>query len=332
MKAVVLQEASTLLVKEVPKPELKAGEVLVKIHYAALNHRDQWSRMGMYPGLQYPAILGSDGCGVVESVASEEDQNWLGKTVIINPNINWGDNPEVQSPAYTILGMPSNGTMAEYLKVPVHRLHEKPAHLSNAEAAALPLAGLTAYRALFNKGQVKAGDKVFVTGIGGGVAQFALQFAKAAGATVFVNSGSDDKLENAIEKLGADFGINYKTEKWEKIVQKENPTGFNAIIDGAAGAAFGELVKMLAGGGNMVVYGTTAGNPSPIHIPRLFFSQANIKGSTMGNDQEFTQMIDFVKQHQIKPIVSSIRSIDEAVSAFDEMHEGKQFGKLVLEI
>jgi NADPH:quinone reductase-like Zn-dependent oxidoreductase len=333
MKAVVLQEsqAEKLVVKEMPLPELKPGEALVKIKTAALNHRDQWSRMGMYPGLRYPSILGSDGCGVVEKVADETDNQWLGKSVIMNPNVNWGDNPAFQSLNYTILGMPTNGTLAEYLAIPVHRLHEKPAHLSDIEAAALPLAALTAYRCVFPKGEVKAGQNVLVTGIGGGVALFALQFAVAVGAKVFVTSGSEEKLQKARE-LGATMGVNYKIDTWEKELQKQNPLGYHTIIDGAGGPGFGGLAKMLAQAGNMVVYGTTAGTPSPLHLPRLFFSQANIKGSTMGNDSEFEEMVDFVNQHKIKPVISSVRPIEEAISAFDEMHAGHQFGKLVIRI
>ncbi len=333
MKSVVLQEdpQAKLVVKDSPIPELKAGEALVKIKAAALNHRDQWCRVGMYPGLRYPSILGSDGCGVVEKVQDSQDEAWVGQEVIMNPNVNWGDSPAHQSAQYTILGMPTNGTMAEYLAIPVHRLHQKPAHLSAEAAAALPLAGLTAYRVAFYKGEISEGYDVLITGIGGGVALFALQFALAAGAQVVVTSGSEEKIEKAKE-IGASQGVNYKEEKWYKALQKEYPNGFQTIIDSAGGQDFGEVAKMIGPAGNMVVYGTTAGQPSPINLPRLFFSQGAIKGSTMGNDQEFKDMVEFVAKHKIEPIVSSVRPIDEAVSAFDEMDAGKQFGKLVLRI
>ena len=333
MKAVVLQEdpQEKLVVKDVELRDLKEGEVLVKMKAAALNHRDQWSRLGMYPGLRYPSILGSDGCGVVEKAHSPEDQDWVGKEVIMNPNVGWGDHPDFPSFNYTILGMPTNGTLSEYLIIPAHRLHLKPEHLSVEEAAALPLAGLTAYRAVFTKGNVIDQHQVFVTGIGGGVALFALQFAAAVGAKVCVSSSKEEKLKKAIE-LGATDGVNYKEERWFKNLQKKYPFGFNTIIDSAGGQDFGEVAKMIAQGGNMVVYGTTAGKPSPINLPRLFFSQASIKGSTMGNDQEFGDMIEFVRTHKIHPVISSVRPLDEAVSAFDEMDAGKQFGKLVIKI
>lgn len=333
MKAVVLQEdpQEKLVVKDVELRDLNEGEVLVKVKAAALNHRDQWSRVGMYPNLKYPSILGSDGCGVVEKVQSPQDQDWVGKEVIINPNVGWGDHPDYPSLNYTILGMPTDGTLAEYIIVPAHRLHLKPEHLSVEEAAALPLAGLTAYRVVFTKGQVIDKHHVFVSGIGGGVALFAMQFAAAVGAKVCVSSSKEEKLQKAME-LGASDGVNYKEELWFKQLRKKYPMGFQTIIDSAGGQDFGEVAKMIALGGSMVVYGTTAGKPSPINLPRLFFSQGSIKGSTMGNDQEFAAMVDFINQYKIHPVISSIRPLDEAISAFDEMDAGKQFGKLVIKI
>jgi len=333
MHALILQEnpQERLAIVSMPKPTAKAGEVVVKVHFAALNHRDQWSRVGMYPNLKYPSILGSDACGIVAEAGSEADKNWVGKRVIMNPNVGWGEHLAYPDYNYTILGMPTNGTLAEFVCLPAHRLIEAPAHLTDAEASAIPLAGLTAYRAIFNKGEVKAGGSVLITGIGGGVAQFAMLFAKAAGAKVFVTSGDEDKLTKALT-LGADFGVNYKTQGWEKLLQKQVPLGFQTIIDSGGGEAFGSLAKMLGFGGNMVVYGATAGTPSPLHLPRLFFAQASIKGSTMGNDREFVEMVNFINEYQIKPIISSIRSFDDVITAFDEMAAGKQFGKLVIQL
>ena len=156
----------------------------------------------MYPGIQFGTVLGSDGCGVVE----EGPDKWKGKAVIINPNVEWGSNPEVQSDSYSVLGMPTNGTLAEYIKVPAHRLHEKPAHLTDEEAAPLPLAGLTAFRATIKKGAANEGKRVLVTGAGGGVSQFAVAFAVASGAEVYVTSGSDEKIER-VKKMGVKGGF-----------------------------------------------------------------------------------------------------------------------------
>lgn len=333
MRALFLQEnpQEKLAILDVPIPTPQVGEALIKVKSAALNHRDQWCRVGMYPNIRFPSILGSDACGYVAEVGKAEDNTWVGKRVIINPNVGWGKHLAYPDYNYTILGMPTAGTLAEYVCVPIDRLIEAPEHLTDDEAAAIPLAGLTAYRAVFTKGETQQGKNVLITGIGGGVAQFAMLFAKAKGAKVFVTSGDDAKLEKA-KSLGADFGANYKVQGWEKMLQKQVPLGFDVIIDGSGGEAFGTLAKMLTLGGNMVVYGTTAGTPSPLNLPRLFFAQASIKGSTMGNDVEFVEMVDFIKTHQLKPIVSSVRPFSEVISAFDEMHEGKQFGKLVIQI
>jgi zinc-binding alcohol dehydrogenase/oxidoreductase len=333
MKALVLQdkEAERIILKDVPTPKPQNDEVLVKIKTASLNHRDQWCREGLYPQLTYPSILGSDACGMVEEVGNQANNHWIGKEVILNPNVDWGENPEVPSQDYTILGMPTNGTLAEYLLIPIHRLHPKPSHLTSEEASAIPLAGLTAFRCVFKKGGVKKNQNVLITGIGGGVALFALQFCVAIGAKVYVTSSSEEKIQKALT-LGAFLGIHYHLENWTKTLQKECPKGFDGIIDGAGGKDFGHIAKMLAPNGNMVVYGTTAGNPSPIHLPRLFFSQGSIKGSTMGNDEEFKAMLEFVAKHQIHPVISSVRPFEDVISAFDEMKAGKQFGKLVVKM
>jgi zinc-binding alcohol dehydrogenase/oxidoreductase len=201
MKALVLKEQSFQL-EEVENPILQKDQALVKVHFAALNHRDQWIREGQYAKIQLPAILGSDGCGEVTAVYNDEDKHWIGKEVIINPNINWGNNPAVQSREYQILGMPTHGTLAEYIVVKTDRLHVKPDYLTSEQAAALPLAGVTAYNALFNKGNVKHGMNVLISGVGGGVAQFAFLFTNAVGANVYVTSSKENVIQKC-KDLGA---------------------------------------------------------------------------------------------------------------------------------
>lgn len=330
MKALLLVDDSQdkIAIKEIDKPEPAAGEVLVEVKAAALNHRDQWCRMGMYPAIQYDTVLGSDGAGLVSEIGSGVDKAWLNKEVIINPNINWGTDENAQSADYQILGMPSNGTFAEYVIVKVDRLAEKPAHLDFAEAAALPLGGLTAFRAVFTKAQVSAGQQVLVTGIGGGVAQFAYQFATAAGAEVYVTSGHSDKLER-IKNHGAKGGYNYKNETWVKDALKQTG-GFDAVIDSAGGQSINDYLKLIRPGGRLVHYGSTTGAPKNLDVFRLFWSQASIHGTSMGSDSEFDRMITFVSQHEIKPIIDSVRAFDEIKSAFDEMNLGHQMGKLVI--
>ncbi len=181
MKALVIAAKNAPPVwTTIPSPAAGAGEAIVRVHAAALNHRDVWIQRGQYAGLRYPIVVGSDGAGVVEAGPA----NWVGKAVIINPSLHWGDHAGSQSSGFAVLGLPDDGTLAEYVRVPAGNLVEKPAHLSWEEAAALPLAGLTAYRSLVVWAQLRPGERVLVTGVGGGVALFALQFAVALGARV----------------------------------------------------------------------------------------------------------------------------------------------------
>ncbi len=328
MKALTLTDSGTIAIIEKDKPQPKAGEVLVRIQAAALNHRDQWIREGKYPGIKIGVTLGSDGAGVVEEVADGVNQDWLGKEVIINPNMNWGDNPAVQSADYKILGMPVDGTFAEYICVKADRLAEKPAHLTIAQAAALPLGGLTAFRALFTNGGLQKGEKVLVNGVGGGVAQFAFQFALAAGADVWVTSGSDEKVSFAIEQ-GAMCGFNYKEENWHKGA-KRTSEGFNLIIDSAGGDQLNQLIDTLLPAGRLVFYGATTGVPSKLSLHKLFWMQARLQGSTMGNDEEFQEMIRFVSDHRLEPFMEEPLPFTKIKDALDAMQDGRQFGKLVV--
>ena len=199
MKALILEGINQpLTYTDVEMPTLQAGEVLVKINAAAFNHRDYWIQKGQYGGLRFPSIQGSDGCGVVDTVFDDENKHWIGKEVVINPSLNWGNNPNTQAKDYIILGMAQDGTFAEYVKVHARLLHEKPAHLSAQQAAAFPLAGLTGFRALMTRAAAKPGDTVLITGAGGGVALFCVQFAIALGCNVYVTSGSDEKIAKAI--------------------------------------------------------------------------------------------------------------------------------------
>ena len=170
MHALILHTlGEPLQIQDQTLPELKAGFARVQVAAAALNRRDFWITQGQYPGIVTPIILGSDGCGTVQSVNGDA-KKWVGQEVIINPSLNWGDNPNYQGDDFSILGLPSNGTLATFVDVPIENLFEKPAHLTNDQAAALPLAAVTAWRALVTRGRCQPGDTVLVSGIGGGVA------------------------------------------------------------------------------------------------------------------------------------------------------------------
>ena len=318
MKALVLQgEKQALSYKEIDDLQPADGKVVVDIKAAALNHRDVYITQGLYPGIVFPIILGSDGAGLFE-----------GREVIINPSLTWGDNPNVQQKHYKILGMPDNGTFAEKVLVSPDKIHDKPAHLTFEQAAALPLAGLTAFRALFTKCQLKKGEKVLISGVGGGVALLACQFAIAAGAEVYVTSGSEEKIAKAIE-LGAKGGTNYRSDAWHKTLA-QLAGGFDVILDSAGGDGFANLLKAANPGGRIAIYGGTRGKIQNLSPQIIFWKQVSILGTTMGNDQDFKGMLDFVNQHQITPVVDNVFDLKDGNAALERMDKGLQFGKIVL--
>ncbi len=336
MKAAVLQNLhENLQIQDAEKPTAGHNEVVIQLKSAALNHRDVWIQKGLYPNIVTPLIMGSDGAGIVVEMGAGVDQELQLKEVIINPSHDWGKNEAFYGSEHSILGMPKNGTFAEFVKVEAKYVCEKPANLNFQQAAALPLAGLTAFRALFTRCKLNAKDKVLITGIGGGVALFALQFAVAAGAEVWVTSGSDEKIAKAIA-MGAKGGVNYKNPTWYRdlLVKAKGPKigYFNVIIDSAGGKGFTRLIDIAAPGGNICFYGGGTGNITDIVPARVFFKQLNILGTTMGTEKEFETMVNFVEKHKIVPIVDLVLPLSEVNQALEHMEAGKQFGKIVLSI
>ncbi len=333
MKAIVIEGVhQPLLVKEVPVPELATGEALVRIRAAAFNRRDWWIQQGKYAGLQFPLIPGSDGAGIVEDIrgSAADREQWLGKPVIINPALHWTRDSPAQPADFKILGLPDYGTFAEYVKVPIENLFVQPPHLSDVEAAAVPLAGLTAYRALFTKGNLKKGEKVLITGIGGGVATFALLWAVHAGAEVYVTSSQASKIDAAMQR-GAAGGANYRSEGWAEAL-KETAGGFDIIIDSALGSQFSHFPDLANPGGRIVFFGGTAGNIPELNGRKIFWKQLTIAGTTMGSATDFANMLDFANAHQAKPVIDSVHALDEANEAIRKMDDSAQFGKIVLEV
>ncbi len=302
-----------------PIPEETSDEAVVRLRAAALNHRDYWIYQGQYAHIRLPAVLGSDGAG-----------EWQGRPVIIYPALDWGNNHQMPSRSFRVLGMPEDGTFAEYIRVPRANLFPKPEHLDWIQAAALPLAGLTAYRVLFTRCRLQAGERVLITGIGGGVALMACQFALAAGATVFVTSGSDEKIRKAIQ-MGVSNGANYRSEGWDKQL-REMAGGFDVVIDSAGGDAFATLTALCNTGARMGIYGGGQGKINGLSPQVVFWKQLSILGSSMGSPQEFEQMLAFVRQHRIVPVVDSVFPLSEGNAALRLLSEARQFGKIVLSI
>jgi len=333
MRAVRLHQIGgpeNLQVDELPDPGLPPGGAVVRIEAAALNHRDVFIRQGLYPKIQLPAILGADGAGTVESVAPGADRSWVGRKVVIVPFDSWGDDPRVPGKDFLIRGMPRPGTFAEKIALPLDRLAPMPEHLSFAEAAALPLGGLTAYRALVTRGEVKKGDHVLVTGIGGGVATIAMVLAQALGAQVSVTSGSEEKLARA-KSMGAIAAVSYKQKGWDKELVKQAGRPPEVVIDSAGGPDFNALVAAVAPAGRIVTYGATRGPAEKLEMPRIFFKQIDIRGSTMGNDAEFHDMLALVSRARIKQLVDRVVPLSRYPEADQLMEKGDQMGKIVVD-
>lgn len=332
MKAVIFKGSGTpLQVGEYPKPRPVKDQVLIRLKAAALNHRDLWI-MEEQTSVNRPEgiILGSDGVGVVEDVGEDADPLLTGAEVIINPSMEWGNNPFVQGDTFKILGFPDNGTLAEFITVSKKYIFEVPEGLTTEECAALPLSGLTAYRALFSKARLRAKEKVLITGIGGGAALWALTFAVAYGARVYVTSGSDEKIARAVS-LGATGGFNYKQPTWAEEAARA-AGGFDIIVDSAGGDEFSKLIELALPGGRIVNFGRTAGAITNLPTRLLYWKQLSIFGSTMGTRDEFLSMIDFVESRKLKPVIDGVYPLDQVQAAFNRMSSRDHFGKLVIRI
>ncbi|KAI9826012.1 MAG: hypothetical protein M1819_007467 [Sarea resinae] len=354
---------------EVPTPIPSDNQLLIRLTAASVNHRDLFIRQHLYPGTTFSVPLLADGCGLVISTGSSPTaKSWLHKRVILNPGSGWADSAEgPEDPSgYRILGgtkLHPLGTLQDLVCIDASEVEEAPLHLDSVESAAIPLTGLTAYRALFTKsGNAKPGHNILITGIGGGVALMALLFAAAAGCNAFVTSGSEEKLQRA-KQLGAQGGVNYKAEGWEKKLVEQLPSDrkyIDAIIDGAGGNIVEKGAKILKvfelvflllivlqhfltstfcqPGGVIVSYGMTTG-PSLPYLMSAVLKNIEIRGSTMGSRAEFASMVSFVATKQLRPIISrtvrlekGMDDLEKVDALFEDMKAGSQFGKLVIDI
>jgi NADPH:quinone reductase-like Zn-dependent oxidoreductase len=250
---------------------------------------------------------------------------------VINPSLDWGEDARAQGPRYRILGLPENGTYAERVAVPAANLFPRPAALSWTQAAAVPLAGLTAYRALVTRARVAPGETVVVTGVGGGVATFALLFARHFGARVFVTSGSDDKIARAVE-LGAAGGVNYHHEGWGKALQALCDGGPDVLIDSAGRDALPTLIDVARPGARIVTFGATTGSPTMVEVRRIFWKQISLLGSTMGTPEEFGAMLALFEGGTLTPVVDRVFPLADTAQAHARMDQAGQFGKIVLNV
>ena len=270
-----------------------------------------------------PFVVGSDGAGVVAEVGSGVKGVSVGDEVVINPGLGWQKKTPAPPEGFGILGFPSNGTFAEEVVVPFDQVEPKPEHLNWTEAGVLPLAALTAYRALFTRGNVQEGQHVLLPGVGSGVITFVLQYAKAVGAKVTVTSRDKDKRKEAL-KLGADHAIDSASD-WSESMNGEK---VDLVIESVGTATFNQSLNAVKPGGTVVTFGASAGDDVSINIRTFFYGQYNLLGTTMGSHEEFREMLAFIQKYNIKPVVDQTYTLDEASKAFNRMQEAKQFGKI----
>ncbi len=324
---------SSLVMAQRPVPEPGAGEVRVRLGAMALNHLDLWVSRGL-PRRDLPAVLGADGAGTVEAVGPQVDGIGEGEEVVLYPVVSCGvcaacrAGQEVHCPRMGILGEHVDGTLQEAVVIPAGSCYPRPAHLTREQAAALPLAWLTAWRLLFTRGALRAGDTLVVVGIGGGVATACLFLAKAHGLRVIATSRDAEKRERALA-LGADLAL--PSEGFGKAVQAATEgLGARAVVDTVGPATLDESFRALAREGMVLSVGSTSGPKAEINLPRLFFRHLSLVTSTMGNRAEFAAMLDDVVSHAITPPIDRVVPLAEAPAAFARLEAGEQFGKLVI--
>ncbi|HVW70519.1 MAG TPA: zinc-binding dehydrogenase [Steroidobacteraceae bacterium] len=315
---------------EIERPEPAPGEVRVAIRAAALNHRELWITRGQYPGMQLPCTLGCDGAGVVDAVGEGVPASLLGVAVMLYPGLRWGDDARLPAESFGLLGMPGPGTLAQYICVPVANALAKPDYLSFEESAAIPLAALTAWRGLTTKAALAAGETLLITGVGGGVATFALQIAVAMGAKALVTSGSVATLEQA-QKLGATAGFNYKDEAWPKALRKA-ADGIDVVLDGAPATAYAGYSRSLKRGARVVIYGSTGGAQFPCTAPELFLKNLTLVGTNVGTLQELRSLLAFMEKHRIRPVIERTFALADAALALSHLERAHGMGKIVVSV
>jgi zinc-binding alcohol dehydrogenase/oxidoreductase len=328
LRAIELQrfgDPSGLVPVERPDPEPNHSEVLVDLVAASLNRRDWWIRRGGKAKL--PAVLGSDGAGVVSAIGEGVDSVAVGDEVVIYPASGWGGSDQSPDPSFEVLGVPAQGTYAERIVVHAHAVRPRPPDWTWAETAALPVAALTAWRALVTHGRVRAGTTVLVPGAGGGAAVACVQIAADLGARVLVTTSSREKLERAIA-LGAAGGALYTDADW---AEQLGPV--DVVIDSVGGEAVWEgALACLRRGGCLVNFADTGGDYGRVLLARLFLEHQRIVGTTLGSPREFDALLAHCRSAAWRPVIDSVYPLAEAAAAHERLDSPDRFGKIVLAI
>jgi NADPH:quinone reductase-like Zn-dependent oxidoreductase len=341
VKALAFSEfggADRLRWRDVPDPKIGPRDVLVRVRACALNHLDVFVREGI-PALRTPLPFwtGCDIAGDVAEVGSEVAGVRAGERVVVNPSLSCGrcefcvQGEDCLCVSYGLIGEHVPGGLAELVAVPADNVLPLPDHVAYQDGAAFVLTNMTAWRMVVTQGQVRPGQDVLILGVGGGVSSTAVQIAKLCGARVIVTSSSDAKLERA-RALGADVGINYKTNpQWAKAVfDATDKRGVDVVIENVGAATWKDSIRSLKGGGRLVTCGSTSGPIGETLIPLVFWKQVHIIGSTMANRREFNDVMRLFFAGRLKAIIDEVVPLKDGAAAQARLAEGKQFGKIVL--
>jgi zinc-binding alcohol dehydrogenase/oxidoreductase len=319
-------------VREVPDPEVRPDWALVRLHHAGLNRLDAMQleqRADEAPG----SVYGSDGSGVIAELGADVEPRpglSVGDPVVISPSLSWGPSAAAPGEDCEILGSPTNGTHAEYVAVPAANLYPKPAHLTSAEAAALPMAGVTAWRALVTRGRLRAGETVIVGAASSGVGSVGIQIAAAAGARVVAVTSSADKADVA-RKLGAAVTVNRSEPDLVPQILEHTHGGAHLALD-PTGALWQTFVDSLRPGGRLVAVGKMAAPVGELRVQSVYWKQVDVLGSSMGSPWDFEALLAHVARHGWAPWIDSVHPLDEIDRAYERLDHAGRVGKVVLDV
>ncbi len=326
MKAVRIHEdggPEVLRYEDVSDPIPSAGELLIELRAASLNHLDVWVRKGL-PSVPKPHILGADGAGVVSVVGEGVHGFEVGDRVVINPGLEHG-------PTISVLGEHTEGTHCEYIAVAAEQVFALDDSLSFEEAAAFPLVYETAYRMLVTRGRLVEGEWVLIWGIGGGVGTAAFEIARALGARTIVTSGAEWKLDQA-RSWGADVAVNHAEDDVVAAVKEATHGGVHLVVETVGEATWARSLAAVRAGGRVVVCGATSGPNPPAQLHRFWWKQLDVMGSTMGTRADFEGAYDLVRSGRARVHVDTVLPLSEIRAAHERLEAGEQLGKIVLTI